>query len=187
MISLRIISGWMIVNFLTSFPPVHNQLTRPPPCSCSLTIRCSLARVNENFVLWDVSRDRCSQSSRREPARQDLLSRLNIVARYSRQDSRKFPLTFNPTDLTCNTRGQFLALILRARFTGGMHQGIKTDENTVLWFVTLCSLVGKSFRVFGTHILVSIYTALQAETWRWKHEFPLSVGNIYLPTYVAPY
>jgi hypothetical protein len=45
-----------------------------------------------------------------------------------------------------------------------MHQGIKTDENTVLWFVTLCSLVGKSFRVFGTHILVSIYTALQAET-----------------------
>jgi len=45
-----------------------------------------------------------------------------------------------------------------------MHQGIKTEEITVLLFVTLYSLVGKSFRVFGTHILLSIYTALQAET-----------------------
>jgi hypothetical protein len=65
-------------------------------------------------------------------------------------------------DLTCDIRRQFLALILKARFTGVM-QGIKTVEITVLWFVTPCSLVGKSFRVSG-NIIVPTYTVLQIET-----------------------
>ena len=36
------------------------------------------------------------KSDRREPASQDLLSRLNVVARCSRKDSRKYTLACNP-------------------------------------------------------------------------------------------
>jgi hypothetical protein len=35
---------------------------------------------------------------------------------------------------------------------------------TILWFVTPYSLVGKSLRFFGTHILVPNYTALHVGT-----------------------
>jgi hypothetical protein len=50
-----------ITPMFTSFPPLHNQLTRLPPCSYSLTSRCSLSRVNGKFVQWEVSQARCSQ------------------------------------------------------------------------------------------------------------------------------
>jgi hypothetical protein len=53
----------------------------------------SLVRVYENFVVWDFSPVRRSHSTRYEPARQALLSRLNIVATYSRQVSRDISLT----------------------------------------------------------------------------------------------
>ena len=91
-----IIDCWTILNFLSSFPSVHKQLIDLRHVLSLRTSRSSLTRASENFVLWEFSPVRWSQRSRREPAGQELLSRLNIVARYSRQDSRQFTLTCNP-------------------------------------------------------------------------------------------
>ena len=49
-----------------------------------------LTRVNENFAVWESSSVRRSQSTRCEPASQDLLSLLNFIARKSRCDTRQF-------------------------------------------------------------------------------------------------
>jgi hypothetical protein len=61
------------------------------------TSSSSLARVYDNFAVWDFSPVRRSHSTRYEPACQDLLSRVNIVATYSRQVSREISLTCKRT------------------------------------------------------------------------------------------
>lgn len=90
-----ITENWHLVYaFFVDFFPTCSQSA---DVTVAMLFSLQLARVNKKFVLWEVSKARCSQSPRREPARKDLLSRLSIVASYSRQDSLKFTLKCNAT------------------------------------------------------------------------------------------
>jgi len=68
---------------------------------CFRTSRSSLARVNENFVVWEFSSIRCSQKSRCEPARHPFFSHLGIFPRCSREDLREFKIL-------CTRRGIYV-------------------------------------------------------------------------------
>ena len=113
--NICLVSHWPVLNFLSS-----------------------LHRVNENVIRRMFLIFRYSQSTRCEPSRQKLFSRLNNFARYSLQDSRQYTVKH------------------------------KRNQSNVAWTVTVVNWSGfaASSRDFSwqTLLCASMYLVLNSET-----------------------
>lgn len=135
-------------NFLSLF-------LKPYHAPCMVAAICFFSDLEE--VHWEFSQVSYCQSTRREPTRHDLLSRLNIVARYSRQDTPHFTVTCNqPWGSKCSSSDvatDIVERILGPWLVKGEKQGNerklhsntlhKFDPSVCTWQIYLCLYVWK--------------------------------------------
>jgi len=122
---------------------------------------------------------------RREPASHDLLSRLNVVARCSREDSRKFTLTCNPA-LTPNRRRNlnFHLTNDKVAYTSSLSSAV-----TQLTYKILCcyntersvenrtQTYGKRNGLTFTHIMCNLQIC-KSSSWKWPPSTLKLAGHV---------
>jgi hypothetical protein len=90
---IKVVLDYKIIYILLTIQRVYKQLTRPPTCSCSHNYQQFTFTCKRTFRTFRIlAGPKFSELSLRA-SWQELLSRLNILDKYSREDSRQFALT----------------------------------------------------------------------------------------------